>query len=152
MNLWTPEAGTPQGAVISPLLSNIYLDALDHEMAHGASRWCGTRTTSWCCVKHGRSRAASAAAGRGTVDGLARTLEDTNRGRTQPAVSIFSVTTSSRVQWPRRKSERKFRQALKTDPAHARASRGHIIIMNRILGLVWVFPAWPRATFATLDG
>jgi RNA-directed DNA polymerase len=33
MNLWTPEAGTPQGAVISPWLSNIYLDALDHAMA-----------------------------------------------------------------------------------------------------------------------
>jgi RNA-directed DNA polymerase len=30
---WTPTAGAPQGAVLSPLLSNIYLDPLDHEMA-----------------------------------------------------------------------------------------------------------------------
>ena len=27
---WTPEAGTPQGAVLSPLLANIYLNPLDH--------------------------------------------------------------------------------------------------------------------------
>ncbi len=27
---WTPETGAPQGAVLSPLLSNIYLDPLDH--------------------------------------------------------------------------------------------------------------------------
>lgn len=30
---WTPAAGTPQGAVISPLLANLYLNPLDHLLA-----------------------------------------------------------------------------------------------------------------------
>lgn len=33
---WTPEQGAPQGAVLSPLLSNIYLDPLDKLMADRA--------------------------------------------------------------------------------------------------------------------
>ena len=31
--VWTPEAGVPQGAVLSPVLSNTYLNPLDHQMA-----------------------------------------------------------------------------------------------------------------------
>jgi RNA-directed DNA polymerase len=30
---WTPETGVPQGAVLSPVLSNAYLNPLDHHMA-----------------------------------------------------------------------------------------------------------------------
>jgi RNA-directed DNA polymerase len=35
---WTPVAGTPQGAVISPLLANIYLDPLDRLLAERGYR------------------------------------------------------------------------------------------------------------------
>lgn len=33
LQTWTPEAGVPQGAVLSPVLSNVYLNPLDHVMA-----------------------------------------------------------------------------------------------------------------------
>ena len=33
LRLWTPEAGVPQGAVLSPVLANAYLNPLDHLMA-----------------------------------------------------------------------------------------------------------------------
>ena len=38
MERWTPTAGTPQGAVISPLLANIYLHPLDLLMEEGGYR------------------------------------------------------------------------------------------------------------------
>jgi len=33
LEAWTPETGVPQGAVLSPVLSNAYLNPLDHQMA-----------------------------------------------------------------------------------------------------------------------
>ena len=38
MKRWRPEEGTPQGAVISPLLSNIYLHELDVRMRQAGYR------------------------------------------------------------------------------------------------------------------
>lgn len=36
LRTWTPETGVPQGAVLSPVLANAYLNPLDHRMAqHG---------------------------------------------------------------------------------------------------------------------
>lgn len=33
LRTWTPETGVPQGAVLSPVLSNVYLNPLDHQMS-----------------------------------------------------------------------------------------------------------------------
>ncbi len=38
VNAWQPEGGTPQGAVLSPLLANIYLHRFDEEMTRAGYR------------------------------------------------------------------------------------------------------------------
>jgi RNA-directed DNA polymerase len=63
---WTPESGTPQGAVLSPLLSNLYLNELDHKMAqegYEMTRYADDRAPGNVCMRWGkapRSRPAEA--------------------------------------------------------------------------------------------
>jgi RNA-directed DNA polymerase len=48
---WESTQGTPQGAVISPLLANIYLHPLDELMAASGYRMVRMPTTSWCYAR-----------------------------------------------------------------------------------------------------
>ena len=85
---WQPtEQGTPQGAVISPLLANIYLNPLDHQMA--AAGWEMTRYADDFIVQcRSRAEAQAALEQLKDVDPGCRAdptpAEDTHRGR-QPA-------------------------------------------------------------------
>ena len=56
---WTPETGTPQGGVISPLLANIYLDPLDWKMQN--SGYCMIRyADDFVILCHSREKAETA--------------------------------------------------------------------------------------------
>jgi len=59
--LTTPEAGTPQGGVISPLLANIYLDALDQRLA-SAGRTMVRYADDFVILCHSHDEAAHALA------------------------------------------------------------------------------------------
>ena len=159
MNLWTPEAGTPQGAVISPLLSNIYLDALDHEMAGKGIEMvryaddfvvlCGTQGEAQQALEEVRRWTAQAGL---TLHPVKTRIVDA----TQPGgFDFLGYHFEQGCKWPRRKSERKFRDTIraKTRRTHGQSLPATIVDLNRTLvGWFGYFQHSHKTTFATLDG
>ena len=159
MNLWTPEAGTPQGAVISPLLSNIYLDALDHAMAGKGIEMvryaddfvvlCGTKAEAQQALEEVRRWTAQAGL---TLHPVKTRIVDA----TQPGgFDFLGYHFEQGQRWPRRKSEKKFRDTIraKTRRTHGQSLQATIVDLNRTLG-GWFgyFQHSHKTTFATLDG
>jgi RNA-directed DNA polymerase len=159
MNLWTPEAGTPQGAVISPLLSNIYLDALDHEMAEKGIEMvryaddfvvlCGTEGEAQQALEEVRRWTAQAGLTLHPVK--TRIVDATQLG----GFDFLGYHFEQGRKWPRRKSERKFRDTIrdKTRRTHGRSLAATIVDLNRtLIGWFGYFQHSYKTTFATLDG
>jgi RNA-directed DNA polymerase len=159
MNFWTPEAGTPQGAVVSPLLSNIYLDALDHQMAEKGIEMvryaddfvvlCGTEGEA----ERAREQVQgwTAAAGLTLHPDKTRIVDATQKG----GFDFLGYHFERGMRWPRRKSERKFRDTIrsKTRRTHGQSLQATIVNLNRTLvGWFEYFQHSHKTTFATLDG
>src|SRR5208282_91064 len=159
MNLWTPEAGTPQGAVVSPLLSNIYLEALDHEMAGRGIEMvryaddfvvlCGTEGEAQQALEEVRRWTAQAGL---TLPPVKTRIVDA----TQPGgFDFLGYHFEQGRKWPRRKSERKFRDTIrdKTRRTHGQSLAATIVDLNRTqVGWFGYFQHSYKTTFASLDG
>lgn len=159
MDLWTREAGTPQGAVVSPLLSNIYLDALDHLMAErGFERvryaddfvvWCDTEEEARQALAEVQQWTATAGLTLHPVK--TRMVDATPKG----GFDFLGYHFERGLRWPRRKSERKFRDTirLKTRRTNGQSLPAIIVELNRTLaGWLEYFKHSHATTFATLDG
>ena len=112
---WTPFAGAPQGAVLSPLLSNIYLNPLDHlmeqrgmEMVRYADDFvilCQTREEALAALELVKAWTAQA--------GLTLHPEKTRIADAQTEVFEFlGYAFKGGSRWPREKSKKKLRESL----------------------------------------
>jgi RNA-directed DNA polymerase len=170
---WTPERGTPQGAVISPLLSNIYLDPLDHLMARSGFEM--VRGACPCEGGGGRLRGAGPNPGRsGRCPGRGAGLDGASRTDTAPRQDAAGGRPDGwvRVPWVSLRSGPAL--AAREEPDEAQGHRpggdqaddgtppgdGDRQSQSDAAGLVRLLPAQPGADprlrrgrlFGTLDG
>jgi len=163
---WTPETGAPQGAVISPLLSNIYLDPLDHLIA--SRRWRIVRYADDLVIlcRSGAEAAEALEVLRQWVDEHGLQLHpdktrivDMTRGKSGFDFLGYhferGVRSGRLKRWPSRKSLDKFKNAIrhKTHRCNGHSLPEIISRLNASLpGWFAYFQHSDRYTFTALDG
>jgi RNA-directed DNA polymerase len=157
---WSPtETGTPQGAVISPLLANIYLNPLDHLMAR----------QGWLMVRYADDFVILCE----SLEQAQRALETVRQWVEQAGLTLHPAKTrivdasqpggfdflgyhfERGMKWPRKKSLDKFKEAIrqKTQKKRSGPMREIIVDVNRSTrGWMAYFKHSIKTTFPTLDG
>lgn len=158
MEQWKPGSGAPQGAVVSPLLSNIYLNPLDHEMERrGLEMVRYADDFVILCQSGQQAREALELVRRWTADaGLTLHPEKTRIVDVrEEGFDFLGYHFERGRKWPRKKSERKLRATIrvKTRRANGQSLTYIIANLNRTLrGWFEYFKHSHRTTFPYLDG
>jgi RNA-directed DNA polymerase len=155
---WTPEAGAPQGAVLSPLLSNIYLSPLDHQMAQeGFEMIRYADDLVILCRTEEAARQALARIQQWTTDaGL--TLHPTKTRLVDARIEGFDFLGyhfRGQLRLPREKSEKKLKDTIrdKTKRNHGHSLATTIADLNQTLrGWFVYFQHSHWSVFRELDG
>jgi RNA-directed DNA polymerase len=157
---WQPTGcGTPQGGVISPLLANLYLNPLDHQMTQAG--WEMVRYADdfvILCRSEGEAQAALAAvrawvseAGLTLHPEKTRIVDATQRG----GFDFLGYHFERGMKWPREKSLKKLKEQLrqKTPRLSGRSLAAIVADVNRSLrGWYGYFQHSKANTFEAVDG
>jgi RNA-directed DNA polymerase len=153
------ELGTPQGAVVSPLLANLYLNDLDHEAARQGLEMVryADDFVILCRNREEAERALEWVRERMEAKGLTlhpdktRLVDATRKG----GFDFLGYHFERGMRWPRKKSLEKLKERIREEtPRNSgrslRATIGHI---NEILmGWFGYFKHSHRTTFTDIDG
>lgn len=158
MKRWQPERGTPQGAVISPLLANIYLHPIDVAM-----------TKAGCRLVRYADDMVILCENRGEAEHALNTLTElmTERGlrlhpvktrlvdaTTRPGFDFLGYRFFGDRRYPRPKSEQKLRESIrdKTPRTNGKSLEEIIKSVNATLhGWFEYFKHSSRSAFVTID-
>lgn len=157
---WTPISGTPQGAVLSPVLSNVYLHGLDVLMAQSNFRMIryADDFVVMCRSLEEAQSALEKIQQWTEANGLKLHPEKTRLISTQEVGEYFEFLGyrfQNGQRWVRRKSLQKFKEAIrvKTKRNNGRGLQTTIEELNPLLkGWFAYFKHAHRRTFEEMDG
>jgi RNA-directed DNA polymerase len=160
MNRWTPEGGTPQGAIISPLLANLYLHSVDLAMTEAGYRMIRYADDFVIlCQDQAEAQAALALVDRLIEQkGLCLHPEKTkivDLSEKGGAFDFLGYRFYRHTRWVRKKSISKLRDAIrkKTGRSNGRSLAAIIVDVNKTLvGWFEYFKHAGRRTFPQIDG
>lgn len=160
LKLWTPETGSPQGAVISPLLSNIYLHEVDKVMkTEGYEMVRYADDFVILCKSQPEAQAALTRVNELVqARGLTLHADKTSLVNTQQAGQSFDFLGyhfEKGTRWPRKKSMKKFKDTIrrKTKRSNGRSIAEIIDEVNKTsVGWFEYFKHSHWTTFKPLDG
>jgi len=158
MRYWEPEAGTPQGAVISPLLSNIYLNPLDHLMAQqGIEMVRYADDFVILCRSEGEAQRALALVQQWTAQAGLKLHPDKTRivdATKHGGFDFLGYHFERSYKWPRQKSLKKLKDKIRVLTKRNNGQSLQVIIshVNRVTrGWYEYFKHSQHPTFTDLD-
>lgn len=160
MSRWTPEGGTPQGAVISPLLANLYLHPVDEAMEAAGYRMIRYADDFVICCRNEAEADKALQKVQQLVEerGLELHPEKTRVVDTTKAGEGFDFLGyhfERGTRWPRKKSLKKLKDTIRSQTGRSNGNSLSVITANVNRTLKGWFEYYKHShkwTFPMLDG